>query len=121
MRDMSRSGLLRDRRRQRLIVRALQRDVRGGLQRRAGDMFLCGECSPLPPNATRRWVNCDCVCDAGFYSVNGTCAECASGPCPPGYNRSACTDWADTNCDAACEDPSKPPANSEWASGCEWA
>ena len=85
------------------------------------DMFLCVDCAPLPPNATRHWTSCGYICDAGFYSVNGTCAECASGPCPPGYNRSACSDWADTNCDAPCEDPRKPTDNSEWTSGCEWA
>jgi hypothetical protein len=93
------------------------------------DLFLCLPCELLPGNATstaaaQATANtaCNWECDPGFYQVNASeCVPCTSGPCPAGYNRSACTGLADTNCDAPCVDPKKPLLNSEWTSGCGWA
>ena len=93
-----------------------------------GDLFLCEPCAAVPANATSTAAlaatantACNWQCDAGFYQANGSvCLPCAAGPCPPGFNRSACTPLADSNCDAVCADPTKPLRNSVWTSGCAW-
>lgn len=93
------------------------------------DLFLCQPCASRPPNATSTAAlaatantACNWQCDSGFYQANGSaCVPCSSGPCPPGYNRSACTPLADSDCDTACVDPNKPLRNSVWTSGCSWA
>lgn len=93
-----------------------------------GDLFLCEPCAPRPANAASTappaaTANTACTweCDAGFYQFNASvCAPCSAGPCDPGFNRSACTPLADSNCDTPCVDPNKPLRNSVWTSGCAW-
>lgn len=93
-----------------------------------GDRFLCEPCPGVPPNATSTApanasanTACNWRCDDGFFQVNASaCAPCTAGPCPPGFNRSACTPLADTDCDTPCVDPNKPLRNSVWTSGCGW-
>ena len=92
------------------------------------DLFLCQPCAALPDNAVSTAARvatantaCNWECEPGYYQANGSaCVPCTAGPCPPGYNRSACTPLADSNCDAPCEDPIKPLRNSVWTSGCSW-
>ena len=92
------------------------------------DLFLCEPCPDLPANATSTApvggtanTACNWQCDAGFYQANGSaCEPCSSGPCDPGFNRSACTPLADSNCDAPCVAPNKPLRNSVWTAGCAW-
>jgi len=92
------------------------------------DLFLCQACAALPDNATSTAARaatantaCNWECEPGYYQANGSaCVPCTAGPCPPGYNRSACTPLADSNCDTPCADPNKPLRNSVWTSGCSW-
>ena len=85
------------------------------------DFFICELCPSIPSNSTPT-VHCGYMCNTGFYNVNNTCLACATGPCPtPGYNRSGCSDWADSNCDTPCDDPDMPPQYAEYTVGCEWA
>lgn len=95
-----------------------------------GDLFLCTACPDPPANASgtagaraSAVTACNWQCDAGFYQANASaCAPCTAGDCPvPGYNRSACTPWRDSDCDQPCRDDRKPPFNSRWTSGCQWA
>lgn len=93
------------------------------------DLFKCVPCADLPRNATSTATNqstaltaCNWECDSGFYKANGTlCLPCTIGDCAPGYNRTSCTDFADSNCDLPCLDPNKPLLHSIWLSGCRWA
>ena len=93
-----------------------------------GDLFLCEPCPDPPANASSTAAAratastaCNWQCDAGFYQANTTlCTACTAGDCPPGFNRSACTPWVDSNCDTPCVDRNKPLFNSVWVSGCTW-
>jgi len=93
-----------------------------------GDLFLCAPCPDPPANASSTarpgagpGTACGWACDAGFYQANGSaCVPCTAGDCPAGFNRSACTQEADSNCDTPCVDRDKPPRNSIWLPGCAW-
>lgn len=93
------------------------------------DRFLCEPCPGVPPNATSTApvgatanTACNWACDAGFFQANASaCVPCTVGACPAGFNRSACTPLADSDCDTPCVDKDKPLRNSVWTSGCAWA
>lgn len=93
-----------------------------------GDLFLCEPCPGLPANATSTApvggtasTACNWECDAGFHQVNASvCVPCTVGPCEPGFNRSACTPLADSDCDTPCVAPNKPLRNSVWTAECGW-
>lgn len=93
------------------------------------DLFLCEPCADIPVNASSTAAPsatantaCNWQCDAGLYQVNGsTCVPCSTGACPGGFNRSSCTQLADSNCDTPCVDPKKPLRNSVWTRDCAWA
>jgi TNFR/NGFR cysteine-rich region/Tyrosine-protein kinase ephrin type A/B receptor-like len=90
--------------------------------------MICSPCPNLPDHA--RWgmtldanLPCNYTCDAGYYRGNKTegCLACNTTQCEPGYNKTACTEFADSNCDTECKDETKPRLFSQWTSGCSWA
>jgi hypothetical protein len=99
-----------------------------GTRDSTGQYLICSECpTPLPGNASWSPVNesgmeCAFDCLAGFYHANGVCLKCTSPVCPPGWNVSACTPFADANCDQPCVDAEKPAFYSHWKNGtaCSW-
>ena len=94
-----------------------------------GKYGICMECPvSLPSNAS--WVpvsetnveECSFNCLPGFYHADGSCVACTALVCPAGWNASACTPFADANCDQACVDAEKPTIYSHWKEGtaCSW-
>ena len=83
-------------------------------------LYVCNQCTNLPANATY-WAGCLYTCAQGLYASNNSCIPCSDGPCPPGFSRSSCTGYRDSDCSTACNDPAKPLWFSNWTSGCTWA
>jgi len=90
--------------------------------------MICSPCPTLPDHAS--WgmtldtnLPCNYTCDAGYYRGNKTegCLACNTTQCEPGYNKTACTEFADSNCDTECKDETKPRLFSQWTLGCSWA
>ena len=90
------------------------------------------ECSPCPSihpiGVFTGYVSdsidtgCAWECPEGFYRTEqDACEVCADNPsCPPGYNLTKCSKYADFHCDVPCDDPAKPLQSSVWVQGCEW-
>jgi hypothetical protein len=90
--------------------------------------MICSPCPTLPDHA--RWgmtldtnLPCNYTCNAGYYRGNKTegCLACNTTRCEPGYNKTECTEFADSNCDTECKDETKPRLFSQWTLGCSWA
>ena len=82
--------------------------------------YTCQPCPPAPHNANY-WSNCLYTCDEGHYAYNDTCLACNTSVCEPGFNRSQCTAWFDSDCLEECQNESKPLWYSQWTTGCSWA
>ena len=84
--------------------------------------MVCSPCPPLPDNSV--WDSstaCGYKCNQGHYRGNQSCPACSVTRCEPGYNLTQCTEFANGNCDTACQDDTKPRLFSQWTSGCSWS
>ena len=83
-------------------------------------LWVCHECPPAPTNSSY-YANCLYTCDPGLYVFNDTCVPCTTAPCQPGWNRTGCTHFHDSDCLTECQDDTKPLLYSNWTLGCQWA
>lgn len=83
-------------------------------------LYTCEKC-PKPPANASYWSGCLYACNQGFFASNDTCQACNTSECEPGFNRSDCTAYHDSDCLTPCEDATKPLWYSQYTQGCSWA